>query len=92
MVHDNNNTILQYRIVHIYLVRGTTTCSNINWRMKINFINTIFFFYFINTIYFYLLYQHHLNIRYMMIKKIQYYNIIFIRSEVQKHAAIMPVG
>lgn len=60
MVHyNNNNTILQYHIVHIYLVRGTTTCSNINWRMKINFINTIF-----------LLYQHHLNIRYMMIKKI----------------------
>lgn len=51
MVHDNNNTILQYHIVHIYLVRGTTTCSNINCRMKINFINTIFFF---------LLYQHHL--------------------------------
>lgn len=49
MVHDNNNTILQYHIVHIYLVRGTTTCSNINCRMKINFINTIFF----------LLYQHH---------------------------------
>lgn len=45
MVHyNNNNTILQYHIVHIYLVRGTTTCSNINCRMKINFINTIFFF------------------------------------------------
>lgn len=87
--------IIQYYntiyIVHIYLVRGTTTCSNINCRMKINFINTIFFLlyqhHFLN-----LLYQHHLNIRYMMIKKIQYYNIIFIRSEVQKHAAIMPVG
>lgn len=44
MVHDNNNTILQYHIVHIYLVRGTTPRSNNNnCRMKINFINTIFF-------------------------------------------------
>lgn len=73
------------------MVRGTTTCSNINCRMKINFINTIFFFTLSTPFFKFTLstpFKHTVHDD----KKIQYYNIIFIRSEVQKHAAIMPVG
>lgn len=64
------------------MVRGTTPRSNNNnCRMKINFINTIFFT--LSTPFKHTVHDD---------KKNQYYNIIFIRSEVQKHAAIIPVG